>query len=567
MNNVKVSFKILLLVLIALIGMAVIGFRGWTGLSKAGKDMNTMYSENLQAIALLGDEIEAMRVIQVRTYQAIADPVRYAEVKKGADKKVADFEKKWGDYETIAASAPSLSGQVQQCKAAWQKYRASYESTMKAAESGSTATGLAEYNRSMKQATVELRDGLAKLLKATEEHAAAINAQNGEDNTSAVVSMTMITIVAVVILLALSLMIIKAITTPLSDMIDLANKLRDGNFHRTGERPSRGDEFGDAQRALFDMRESLNRFMKEVASSAGQIAAAAEELTANSSQTAKAALQVAENVTEASSQVSIQQSAVDSGKERIDTISVSVDGMRVEAQKVAENSNSAAQEAASGSGEVASSVEQIKNVEHTVQETAELVDKLGERSKEIGMIVDTISGIAGQTNLLALNAAIEAARAGEHGRGFAVVAEEVRKLAEQSQTAAQQIADLIGAIQTDTESAVSAMQEGRTAVVEGAQSVEGLRLVFDNIQSLIEQVSAKVQAMSASVAGVAKEADGIAREMQNIDEGAKRVADEMQSVSAAAEEQSASSDEISAASNALAKLATDLQNELKKFQF
>ena len=206
-------------------------------------------------------------------------------------------------------------------------------------------------------------------------------------------------------------------------------------------------------------------------------------------------------------------------------------------------------------------------MEHTVQETAELVDKLGERSKEIGMIVDTISGIAGQTNLLALNAAIEAARAGEHGRGFAVVAEEVRKLAEQSQTAAQQIADLIGAIQTDTGSAVAAMQAGRTAVVEGAQSVEGLRLGFDNIQHLIEQVSAKVQAMSASVAGVSREAENIAHEMQNIDEGAKRVADEMQSVSAASEEQSASSDEIAAASNSLAKLATDMQNELKKFQF
>ncbi len=567
MNNVKVSLKILLLVVIALVGMAVIGFRGWSGLSKAGSDMNKMYSENLQAIALLGDEIEAMRVIQVRTYQAIADPVRYAEVKKGADKKVADYEKKWGEYEKIAASMPELSAQVTQCKAAWQKYHASYEGTMKAAASGNTATGLAEYNRSMKQATVELRDGLAKLLKATEEHAAAINTQNDADNHAAVISMTLITVVAVVILLVLSFMLIKAITLPLEEMITLADNLKSGNFHRTGERTTRGDEFGDAQRAMYDMRASLNKFMKDVASSAGQIAAAAEELTANSSQTAKAALQVAENVTEASSQVAIQQGAVDSGKERIETISSAVDGIRVEAQKVAENSNSAAQEAASGNGEVASSVEQIKNVEHTVQQTAELVDKLGERSKEIGMIVDTISGIAGQTNLLALNAAIEAARAGEHGRGFAVVAEEVRKLAEQSQTAAQQIADLIGAIQTDTGSAVAAMQEGRTAVVEGAQSVEGLRTVFDHIQNLIEQVSAKVQAMSASVAGVAQEAEGISREMQNIDSGAKRVADEMQSVSAAAEEQSASSDEISAASNALAKLATEMQNDLKKFQF
>ena len=567
MNNVKVSFKILLLVVIALVGMLVIGFRGWSGLSKAGADMTNMYENNLRSIALLGDEIEAMRVIQVRTYQAIADPARYAEVKKGADKKVGGYEKTWGEYEKLAATMPDLAGQVTQCKAAWQKFRASYESTMKAAETGNTATGLAEYNRSMKQATVDLRDGLAKLLKATEEKAAAINTQNDADNAAAVVSMTIITIVAVVLLVALSLMLIKAMNAPLADMIELANKLKDGNFHRTGERPDRGDEFGDAQRALCDMRESLNKFMKEVAESTTQIAAAAEELTANSSQTAKAALQVAENVTEASSQVAVQQEAVDSGKERIDTISGAVEGMRLEAQQVAENSNSAAQEAASGSGEVASSVSQIKNVEHTVQETAELVDKLGERSKEIGMIVDTIAGIAGQTNLLALNAAIEAARAGEHGRGFAVVAEEVRKLAEQSQTAAQQIADLIGAIQNDTSSAVAAMQEGRTAVVEGAQSVESLREVFDHIQNLIEQVSAKVQAMSASVTGVAKEAEAVSREMQNIDNGAKRVADEMQSVSAAAEEQSASSDEILSASSSLAKLATDLQTELRRFQF
>ena len=161
----------------------------------------------------------------------------------------------------------------------------------------------------------------------------------------------------------------------------------------------------------------------------------------------------------------------------------------------------------------------------------------------------------------------KAACAGEHGRGFAVVAEEIRKIAEQSQSAAQQIADLIGAIQADTTSAVTAMQEGRTTVVEGAHSVEALREVFDRIQGLIDQVSDKVEAMTGSVASVAREADGIAHEMRSIDEGAKHVADEMQSVSAAAEKQSASAQEISDASDSLARLAQDLQNELKKYRF
>ena len=85
----------------------------------------------------------------------------------------------------------------------------------------------------------------------------------------------------------------------------------------------------------------------------------------------------------------------------------------------------------------------------TVSRSAQVVTKLGENSKEIGQIVETISGIAGQTNLLALNAAIEAARAGEQGKGFAVVAEEVRKLAEQSKAAAERIANLIEGIQKE----------------------------------------------------------------------------------------------------------------------
>ncbi|MBR5163250.1 MAG: methyl-accepting chemotaxis protein, partial [Schwartzia sp.] len=337
MNNVKVSFKILLLVVIALVGMLVIGFRGWSGLSKAGADMTNMYENNLRAIALIGDEIEGMRVIQVRTYQAIADPSRYKEVRDASLKVVASYEKRWSEFEKIAVTMPELAGQVKQSQDAWKKFHAGYESTMKIAESGNSAASLAEYNRTMKQGTVDLRDSLSKLRKATEDKAEAINKQNDEDNAAAVMSMTMITIIAVVLLIVLSMMLIKAITTPLSDMIELADKLKDGNFHRTGERTDRGDEFGDAQRALYDMRESLNKFMKDVAQSTSQIAAAGEELTANSSQTAKAALQVAENVTEASAQVAVQQEAVDSGKERIDTITSAVDGIRVEAQQVAEN--------------------------------------------------------------------------------------------------------------------------------------------------------------------------------------------------------------------------------------
>ncbi len=141
----------------------------------------------------------------------------------------------------------------------------------------------------------------------------------------------------------------------------------------------------------------------------------------------------------------------------------------------------------------------MTNFERSVNKSTHVVAKLGERSTKIGKIVDTISGIAGQTNLLALNAAIEAARAGENGRGFAVVAEEVRKLAEQSQGAAKQIASMIGEIQEDTEQAVLTMNDGTREAKLGAEAINKTGQVFTEIETMVTQVSEQVQDISVTI--------------------------------------------------------------------
>jgi len=207
----------------------------------------------------------------------------------------------------------------------------------------------------------------------------------------------------------------------------------------------------------------------------------------------------------------------------------------------------------------------MMSIEKTVTGSAEVVKNLGERSREIGQIVDTISGIAEQTNLLALNAAIEAARAGEQGRGFAVVADEVRKLAEQSQKASKQIALLINEIQLETQNAVISMDEGTHQVKLGTEVAQSAGHAFIEITTLVDQVSSMVGEISEEFQQMAIGSQKIVTSVTDIYETSRAITGQTQTVSAATQEQSASVEEIASSSQVLATMADELQQSLKKF--
>lgn len=208
----------------------------------------------------------------------------------------------------------------------------------------------------------------------------------------------------------------------------------------------------------------------------------------------------------------------------------------------------------------------MNQITDSVTESAAVIEKLAERSMEISQISDTISNIADQTNLLALNAAIEAARAGEAGRGFSVVAEEVRKLAEESGQAAQQIAELISTIQADTVQAVERMKKGTEDVQSGKDVVNKAGTAFETITSAVSSLTESSEAILAAAQRSAQKAEQLVSVMDGINKTGRDVAAETESVSAATEEQSASMDEIAGASQKLAELAQDLQGSTSKFK-
>jgi twitching motility protein PilJ len=145
-----------------------------------------------------------------------------------------------------------------------------------------------------------------------------------------------------------------------------------------------------------------------------------------------------------------------------------VSGNATQSAQVARQSLAAAEK---GTQAVEDSIKGMNEIRNQIQETSKRIKRLGESSQEIGEIVELISDITEQTNVLALNAAIQAASAGDAGRGFTVVAEEVQRLAERSAEATKQIAAIVKTIQTDTQDAVSAMEQSTQGVVEGAKAV------------------------------------------------------------------------------------------------
>lgn len=566
MDNIKVNVKILIMVVIAVVGMAIIGIRGAVSINDGHKQMQQIYDVDIKSVELLGNAESKMRTIQVRSMQVIADPTRLTELSKAQQKDISEMEAILQEYATLAKMDGSADG-LDEMLGYWDSFKKSMPAVMTAVQQGGTQAGIDEYNRKGKDDTVKLRDSLNSMTNITKEKAKAANEAAIESGRSSMMVMLITTIVCVLLLLAFSYKLINSIRDALNIMVHVCDKLSSGNFIVRTEPSQRKDELGDVHRALYDMTLKIGDLLKEVSKTTEQMAAASQQLNSSSMESANAATSVAQSVADAASVVVQQQTAVTNGTDSVASISQSVKSISQETEEISQEADQAAKKAEAGNLVVEKSVNQIHSVEEKVRTTARLVDELGARSQEIGAIVDTISDLAGQTNLLALNAAIEAARAGEQGRGFAVVAEEVRKLAEQSATAAQQIADLIGRIQDDTSKAVASMDSDRQAVVQGAESVEGLRQVFEEINGLVIDVAGKIESMSDSIQHVADQSSEITNHMEQIDTGAAKVADNMQSISAATEEQSASAQEIASASDSLARQAQDVQENLQKFKF
>lgn len=209
-------------------------------------------------------------------------------------------------------------------------------------------------------------------------------------------------------------------------------------------------------------------------------------------------------------------------------------------------------------------VNEMHVIEKTTVESKDTIYKLGQRSTEIGNIVEVIKQISTQTNMLALNAAIEAARSGEHGKGFAVVADQVKKLAEQTEEATEKISSLIQEVQTDTDKAVEEMGRNVKLVDKGLTIINKAGESFEKVASTGNTVNYKLQDIAQATVDAATNGTTLANLVEEIKQIINKNLGELKGIAAATQNQLASMEEVAASVSTIEEISTELTDVIKE---
>ena len=520
----------------------------------------------VQALSADGREYELMRIMA-------SDPSERSQAEGLMSQLTPKLNKAYEEYEQAIQEAPFPNESDRSQKLArLNKLKEERKAYADVRQRATTLLDAGDHEAAIALALTEQSDVYKRMSDILEEdkadsvRLARAEMAHSEDVFSGVKTTTLVALIIVVVLSVITLvLLLRSIKNSVDTILEGARHIAAGDL-RSKIMLDGDDEFAHIAHQFNTMVESMQKMIRKIKATATDVAGSSEELTANANQSAQVTQNVAQSITEVAEAAEKQMSIVTKSSATIDDFQRGLEEVITNQRHAREQTQATAQKATEGNSFVQSTVEQMNSIAQTVQQTGEIVGKLGERSKEIGNIVEIISNISGQTNLLALNAAIEAARAGEHGRGFAVVAEEVRKLAEESQNASQKISDLIQSIQEETSQAVASMEEGRREAEKRKENVTATGESFSEILSMIGDVKKASLAVSERVLQLREDMSTIVDGMGEVDTSAKGIGSESQNVSAATEEQAAGMEEIASSSRSLANMANDLQTETDKFK-
>ncbi|MED3655150.1 MULTISPECIES: methyl-accepting chemotaxis protein [Heyndrickxia] len=565
LRNLKTAKKLALLIAIEILALVLVGVMSLIFMKNIANETEKMFTHRFIPNQWLGKVIEDNRAIDedILELMITKNSIRNKEMIDD----IVTLQKEINDVMEKLFSAKLTPAEMEKLEA----YKKSdidlqklQEKVIQLARNNQNTEAYQLYTAELLPQVELVNTTLKDLQKLNEKVADQLNDNNKQTINNAILLVILISAISIIVLILIGLFITKMIVKPTNHIAKLLSKAENGDFTVKGTYQSK-DEIGKLTASFNNMISGLQGIIKTVRDTSQQVAAASEELTASADQTTAATEHVATAIQEIASGAEQSSAKIEENSNSLNEILHGVTRIAESSTNVSELSRETSTEAEEGGNSVEGTLSQMKFIHESVNNLNEVIQTLSNRSYEIGKILDVISGISDQTNLLALNAAIEAARAGEHGKGFAVVADEVKKLAEQSQTSTQSIANIINSIQMDIKNSLEMMNEvtnnaeqGVTVTIETSQKFKAIIDQTKNIAPQIEEITATVQQISASVEEVSTSAKEVSMHSQENASSSEEVA-------ASTEQQLASMEEINSSARALASTAEELKELVNKF--
>ena len=565
-RNFRTTSKILLLVTVMVALLIVVSAAGYNTGSTIADDMNTLYRGYAMPAIWMG-EVKANSIQNRRMLLSMMDATETAAI-ESYDSRIKDSRKRIDELFALYANTNMTDEEkefVTKIKAATAKANKLQDEIIDAVKNNRINEHLltrvrtgGDVTEAANENTALIDEMVALLVKRADD----VSSKSSLTASASLIKIMILSVVAVALGLILGLIISKMITGPILRIEKSIKAFAEGDL--TSSFPSVGkDELARMGRGLSDMAEILERIIRSVKAASQRIAESAEEFSALAEET---------NATMEEFKLSVDEIGADlnglaaTGQE----VNASVEEVAAGAQSTAEKGTDIARQVdeAMNAGEngmnaVHKAVGGIGGVVKNATEAVQSVQELSNRTRQIQSFVSQIGGIADQTNLLALNAAIEAARAGETGRGFAVVAEEVRKLAEDSNVAAKNIADLAETISGDLDHMVAisldnakASQEAQNLSNEIENIISHMIIYLKNIAASTQDLAAVSEEQAASSGEISEAVRNISTKVASTAEVGKHIRGGVSGVASSAERMATRSEELATLSGELEDILT-----------
>ncbi|MDR2179623.1 MAG: methyl-accepting chemotaxis protein [Synergistaceae bacterium] len=435
---------------------------------------------------------------------------------------------------------------------------------LKASDAGNLVETMALVNEDSHDIFADLEASITALIDFNKEGCATVTQMSEEIYQSAKNTIAAVLLFTTAFSVAVPVLLVKRIKKSISELLRVSEAIGQGALTVSAEIFS-NDEFGKLASQYNSTIANIKSLVSNMQETALYMAGTARDFHESASHSSAGTDMIAQNIEQVSIQAAKQRREIEVMRTSINVMVDSIADITGKLDIMAQGAAESVQISNDGWKSMQKAISQMNTIESAVNVSSEVVTALGERSNEIGLIVGTISAISSQTNLLALNAAIEAARAGDQGRGFAVVAEEVKKLASESQSAAEEISHLISSIQEETSHAVKAMISGKEEARKGAIAVNDGGSAFNELAKRAVRSSDALTSITELTHKLSSDTSGVASAVHTLEGSGREIAEEAQLIVAATAEQSSSMSKITKSSQQLANISTDMLDLTRRF--